>query len=425
MGHFTKISVFAATIIFSVTGCSTKSNELLIQKDMEIEKLTKELNTARQDGSVYNKKEQNFKKEVSYLKNNLAINENISQLLEEEKKKSGLNSLVPPNPVLGECYAKVLFPATYENKEVKRLVKEAKTEIKVQPSTYKYKEERVMVKEATTKLVNIPETYKSITERIMIEPEKTELITIPTTYKSINSNIMVEPEKTELVTVAATYKTIKEKVLVSPAYTTWKKGKGEIEKVNNATGEIMCFVEVPAVYKIVTKKVLDVDTHTNKVVKPAIYKTVTKRIVDKEATTKRVVRPAIYKTVTKRVVDKEAFTTEVEVPAVYKIVKTKVLNTMAKEEKINIPALYKTYTTKVEISEPHLEWQSILCETNTDENIILKLQKELENRGYDVTKFDGIYGPETKAAVDKYQKDNTLSRGALTLKTLKSLGLSN
>ena len=422
MNHLVKLSVVAASVILSFTGCSTKSNELLIQKEMEIEKLTKELSVAKRDGTVY---EKSLEKEVKNLKSNLESNKNISQLLEEEKKKSGLNSLVPPNPVVGECYSKVLFPATYEDKEVKKLVREAKTEIKVKPATYKLKEERIMVKEATTKLVNIPETYKSITETIMVEPEKTELISIPTTYKSVKTKIMVEPEKTKLVTIPATYKTIEEKILVSPAYTTWKKGKGEIQKVNNATGEIMCFIEVPAVYKSITKKVLDVDTHTKKVIKPAIYKSVTKKIIDKSATTKEVKIPAVYKSVTKRVVDKPATTKKVEIPAVYKIVKTKILDTPVKEEKIEVSALYDTYTTKIKISEPHLEWQSILCETNTDINIILKLQKELQNRGYDITRLDGVYGPETRGAVDKYQKDNTLSRGALTLKTLKSLGLLN
>ena len=48
-------------------------------------------------------------------------------------------------------------------------------------------------------------------------------------------------EKTKLVTVPATYKTVSEKILVKPAYTSWKKGRGEIEKVDNsnATYEFM------------------------------------------------------------------------------------------------------------------------------------------------------------------------------------------
>jgi len=37
--------------------------------------------------------------------------------------------------------------------------------------------------------------------------------------------------------------------------------------------------------------------------------------------------------------------------------------------------------------------------------------------------IDGIYGKETTTAIKAYQKDNKLSQGALTLKTLESLGL--
>ena len=51
---------------------------------------------------------------------------------------------------------------------------------------------------------------------------------------------------TRLETVPAQYETVTEEVLVRPAYTTWKKGTGPIQRIDQATGEIMCLVEVPA-----------------------------------------------------------------------------------------------------------------------------------------------------------------------------------
>lgn len=58
-------------------------------------------------------------------------------------------------------------------------------------------------------------------------------------------------------TVPAVYKTTTEEVLESPAQTVWKKGRGPIEKLDNATGEIMCLVEIPAKYRTIQKVVLE------------------------------------------------------------------------------------------------------------------------------------------------------------------------
>jgi hypothetical protein len=227
----------------------------------------------------------------------------------------------------------------------------------------------------------------------------------------------------KLVSIPATYKTVTEKIKISDAYTTWKKGRGEIEKVDNSTGEIMCLVEVPAVYKSVTKKVIATPATTKEIKTPAVYKTVTKRVVATPATTKKVVTPPVYKTVTKQVVATPATTKEVKIPAICKIVKTREVATPAKEIKSEIPAIYTMVPTKVKTADSYLRWQPILCETNTTTNVISNLQKALQSKNYKITKIDGVYGPETKAAVNAYQKENKLNQGALTLETLKSLGL--
>ena len=74
-------------------------------------------------------------------------------------------------------------------------------------------------------------------------------------------------------------------MLVTPARTYWKKGRGPIERVDNATGEIMCLIEEPAVYKDVTKQGAEdggrVDPRDRGI--PAEYKTVRKRQVVKTA----------------------------------------------------------------------------------------------------------------------------------------------
>ena len=443
-----KISALLAALIIGTTGCSTKdmSGDLLSEKESEIQRLTQELEQAKKSQQASEAKLQRMSSKPA-----AAVPADITKTVpattvESNDVNAVSNSLVPPNAKAGECYAKVLVPATYKQEKVKQLSQEAKTVIKVIPATYKVVEKKVTIREPRTKIVTVPATYKTVTEKVMVEPEKTKLVVVPATYKTVTEKVMVEPEKTKLVVVPATYKTVTEKVLVKAAHTEWKKGRGEIEKINNGTGEIMCLVEVPAVYKTITKKVLLKDASTKEVKIPAVYKTVSKRVVATPETTKEVKTPAVYKTVKKSVLATPATTKEVKIPAVYKTVKTRVLvtpattkeekipgickmvktrviDTPAKEVKTTIPAVYSTYVKKVQVSEPYLRWQPVLCQTNTQKNVISKLQKKLKAKNYKISRINGVYNAETKAAVQAYQKDNKLSQGALTLKTLQSLGL--
>ncbi|MFT7127607.1 MAG: hypothetical protein ACI9HX_001285, partial [Pseudoalteromonas tetraodonis] len=45
------------------------------------------------------------------------------------------------------------------------------------------------------------------------------------------------------------YEDIEEKILVRAARTVWKQGTGPIQKIDEATGEIMCLIEEPVVHK--------------------------------------------------------------------------------------------------------------------------------------------------------------------------------
>lgn len=323
--YLKKSSIIVASLIVGFSGCTMKDQNVDLSNQKIIE-LQKEL-------------------EIKNTK--------ISELEAKNTNKEN-DTLLPFNAKAGECYAKVLVPEQYETKEIKQLVKEAETKIEIVPATYKTVEKKVTIREESSKLELVPATYKTITETIMIEPEKTILTTVP-----------------------ATYKTVTEKVLIKPAHTIWKKGRGEIEKVDNSTGEILCLVEVPAVYE-----------------------TISKQILDTPATTK-----------------------EVKIPAICKIVSAKEIDTPAKEIKTEIPAVYTMVPTKVKVSDSYFKWQSILCETNTNKDIISNLQKELKSRNYNISKINGEYNEETKEAVKAYQRDKKLNQGALTIETLKSLGL--
>ena len=135
--------------------------------------------------------------------------------------------------------------------------------------------------------------------------------------------------------------------------------------------------------------------------------------------------PAVYKTITKTVVQTPAKTVEREVPPEYRVFTKQVLATPATTKEVAIPAEYTTLTTQKLVRDSGWsEWVEVLCEQKATKATISEIQQALRNRGYSVT-VDGILGPETRQALDKFQKDNNLPRGhATNLATLKALGLS-
>jgi hypothetical protein len=152
----------------------------------------------------------------------------------------------------------------------------------------------------------------------------------------------------------------------------WKKGRGPIEKIDAATGEIMCLVEVPATYKV----------------------------MDTPPTTRKVTVPAEYKTV-----------------------KVQKLVTPAEQKRIPIPEAYDTVTKTIKVTEGRMEWRPILCETNLTPDVVTSIQRALLKRGHNPGHIDGKIGARTKAAVESFQKEKGLPQAGLTIDTIRQLGV--
>jgi len=293
------------------------------------------------------------------------------------KEVTGEGSMYPPNAEPGKCYARVLTPAKYEVQTEKVLSKDASERLRVIPAKYTWTTKKVLIKEASERLVAVPATYETITQKVLVSPASERLVSTP-----------------------AEYTTVTEKVLIKAAHTGWKQGRGPIEKLDNATCEIMCLVNVPAVYK-----------------------TITRRVVKVPASTKSVPVPAVYKTITKRVLLTPASTKSVPIPASYKTIKVKELVEPASVIRTAIPEQYRTVSKKIKVSEAVLKWQPVLCKSSTTRVNIRSVQQALKEAGFNPGPIDGIMGWRTKSALNKYQKVNGLSSGALTKETLGALGL--
>ena len=292
---------------------------------------------------------------------------------------------VPPNAQPGECYGRVTAPAVKETVS-----------------------EQVLVKAAGKEIANIiPAKYDTVNETIVVKEEEERLVTIPATYKTVTETIVVTPETTRIIPVAAQYTTETERVLVKAARTVWKKGDAPNQntlssRVDSTTGDVMCLVEEPAVYKTISKRVLASPETTRQEAIPAVTKTITKRIIDEPARVESRIIPAVTKTITKRVLVEPESVVYAETPAQYRTVNKEVL-----------------------VSAEKVSWNAILCNTNADTNTIAGIQSALREAGYNPGRVDGVLGAQTYKAVDRFQRDNNLMRGQITLETVEKLGLTS
>lgn len=286
--------------------------------------------------------------------------------------------MLPPDARSGQCFARVFMPPAYRTYEERALKRGASEKVEIVPARYEWGEQKVLVKEASQRMEVIPAKYGWVQERVLVKSAASRLTTIP-----------------------AKYEWKEERVLVKSAHTVWKKGEGAVEKVDNATGEIMCLVTVPASYRTVRKKVMTRAPATREVAIPAEYKVMKKQVM---------LNPPSQRLIS--------------IPASYKTVKVRRMVAPPSERKIQIPAEYQTVTRTEMVKEGRMEWSQILCETNTTPELIRSVQISLSRLGHDPGPIDGVIGHRTEAALKSFQKAKRLGQGGLTFETIKSLGIS-
>ncbi len=436
-------------------------------------------------------------------------------------------SLTPPNAKAGECYAKVVVPAKYKTIEERVLVQEASNRISIIPAKYEWVDERVEITPVSKRLVTIPATFKKVTEVIEVKPAtqswkvslkrhappvskeilvaaklkgvdlentnpqtcykeyftpelykvvsqevvlqkaSTKTKVIPARYEMVEKTIEVTPASQKTMTIPATYGYTEERVLIEKEKTVWKKGVNPAQKLDGATGEIMCLVKIPAKYKTIKKKVVKSAATTKVIAIPAVSKTIkVKKLVaaaktetidipEVKSTIQKsvleakpvfswvrvgdnvdkglnysghriclVASPAKHHKITKTVLNVPSSTKEIVIEPTYKTIKVKKLVTKAQELKIPIEAVYKMVNKKEKVSASHQSWERILCQTNMNQDVVLKIQNALQAKNYNPGKIDGVLGRDTRVALDKYQRDNSLATGGITYETLNALSVS-
>ena len=290
--------------------------------------------------------------------------------------QSNLPSNLPNASAYGTCYAKATTADIFETTE-----------------------KEVLVKESYIKTVNVPTVYDTISEQIIVKEAYTEYVSVPPVYEIITEKVLV---KDASPIVSESYENIKTTNLINEDYGRWVQKKDpKCFSKNPEDCLVMMWEKVPAKYETSTQKVLtEISNNETGEIAPE-YKEVTKKIIKIPASTREVYHPAEYGTIKKRVLVTPAKTEHITIPAEYKKVPEK--------------RLVKTGGESV--------WAEILCPNKVNANVVKQIQLALRNKGYYI-KQDGIWGNETRNALEKFQKNNGLPIGNINKETLQALYLS-
>ena len=212
----------------------------------------------------------------------------------------------------------------------------------------------------------VPDCKVELEKTVVTKESSKELIEIPAVYDTVTEQVLVKEASTEIITTPPVYETVTERVLVSPSYGKWVRKLRDPNCLANQGKDcyVMCYEEVPAEYKNMTKKVLK----------------------------------------------EPARTEERAIPAEYKTIKKTVLVSPASVQEVAIPAEYKTYNyDQIADRGGYTSWVEVTCDSNnqspmSSNSMIRQLQQKLSDKGYSPGPIDGVMGTRTRGALTQFQK---------------------
>lgn len=287
--------------------------------------------------------------------------------------------LIPP--ALAEtsavCMSQVIAPALYQPATEIVTVHENSTAYTTTPVKIGHGERKVKVADAYLDYEIIPAKFGEVTEMVEVERERVEIETLP-----------------------ATYRTETKRIKIKDATTRWNPDCPAVASASQTDIPAHCLLEVPAEYTEITREVVDLPARTVKKIIPAKTVTVTRKILLEPAQVVRKEIPAVYETIK---------LTRVDEPA-------KLVTSRTEARTQNLPIHKKVRPERV-LQMP------ALCEDHLLQEDIVQLQQRLQQHGYYQGATDGELGSITRTALTRYQEDNQLASGAITLETLQKLQL--
>lgn len=364
--------------------------------------------------------------------------------------------IIPQSPEK-RCYGTVLTPASYEKRLTRVEVSPAYQHQRQIPAIVEHQRLLVQTKEAAIAYQTHAPVYSTVYDQILIEPERQIEVFHPAEYETRSETIELEPAKT----------------VWTPC--TSRFGRDAVRSAMNTTGarqkrsaSVLCRTRIPAKERIVqsTRLVRAAWTETKTV--PARYKTVARQVVNRPAYAQKVVNQPEYTGIS---VEHELVPARYEtetVPATYQeqfrnvvvsgneLVQAEILcdrhatrqhvrkiqtALVDRGYEIRIDGIYgpetqgameqfqadqklaKGYMTVESITELGLSPYNCAADTCADsrsQRTVMATQRALSAAGY-FAASDGIHGPQTQEALERFQRDHGLVVGYLSAESMLAL----
>jgi hypothetical protein len=240
---------------------------------------------------------------------------------------------------------------------------------------------------------------------VLVHPAQVERKVVPALYRTEVHTYQVASAR-RWVQTAAQYTTTTERVLVSPGRWVWERHYGPMssapaqpgQTIVEPTGEIMCKVWCPAKYADVQRRVL-------------------------VAAGRRVaVQSAIIRKSVRRVLVHPAELLERTAPAVYR---DEVTSHVVRGERVEVRRTNPVYgmVQSRRIVPGGEGWSPVVCGGPLSIPAMQRMQASLAERGYDPGPIDGQGRPQTYDALRRFQMDNHMAAGQITVESARALGV--
>jgi len=376
--------------------------------------------------------------------------------------------LPPAQP--GQCFAKVKQPAKFKN-IVKRvqLSPAVNKRVKVRGPQYTWVNKKVQVRPASHRFQYIPAQYKTITKRVLVKPahytwqkgkngpvtridnmtgEILCRVKVPAVYRNVTQKVVARPAQRIKRPVPAVYKTIKQKKFVSPAlYKTIKTPARFTNKTYRVKVSDVRYQWKPIACKKPTavRKPVQMVSHKPAPKVSAAQQKLAQEFQQQQHELKQQwmqQEAQRQRAAQHRKLAQQRQQAQLEKQRQARIAQQQAQQQLAAHKQPNhqqpayaapkpkvTQVAHRTQTTTPVAKTPKVQpkvHQAPAHDTVTPltrANAVYRIQKALQQRGFNPGDIDGRLGPSTVKALTAFQESQGLKTGTLNRDTLRALNL--
>ena len=233
----------------------------------------------------------------------------------------------------GQCFEKVRTAEVWDTVPERQMVAPERIERRLIPAEFEWRDRTVVVRPARVEHYPVPPTFRTVTETVVVRPPSVRVEVIPPVYEPVARQVLVREARTVWKPGYAQPQ-YGQSYYAPQGYGSGWRGQTQV----TPTGEIMCLVVEPAIYRTVVEQVLRVP----------------ERRVEIQI-------PPETRLVSRQVIDRPGYDAAREIPAELSTVREKVVVRPEHEESYTVPPVFRTVESRRLVRPSRTDWREIAC----------------------------------------------------------------